>query len=690
MSFGDVLGVRPRVRAESFREPRELAADEEGEAPTELPRVVGPEHRGGEHDCYRKVTAHLLHDELVGLDLRRHIGIAQGDLHRGGLRGRPIFRRRREYPGGAREHEPADSLLTRHREDVAGAEQVDVEHPLDVPDAQFEPAGGVEHNIGSGHRALEPRTGDVALHDPGAAGFQVLRPRRFAREDRDLPIPLDEGLDQGTADEPRAPRDEGPHPSPFAEHDRQDVRILQRMIEADLLSGELGGRAPHVRISKPLPPIAMDRIAHHADVGARLHDERVRHVRVLPLRLQKDPHEPEGLVHLVLEFRDPHSLLRGDRHELPSGELGLESLDVLLGDQVDLIDHDEGLNVHAVPGEDIDQLVLRDVLAHDDRPVQVAPLPADLGDEVFVELRQLDGGIHPEAAAVRLRQGDVGGPLVQSDPREAELFLKDVHVGLEDVDHEQDEVAASGDGKHFLAAAAALRRAADQPRHVEDLDLSAAVLQQPGDHIERCEVIRRDRARGVRDRIEERRLADGWESNEADGRVPALLDRIAGASAAGLEPTRLLLILQARDFRLQLPDVVLRRLVVGRLLDLVLDRLDLLLEGGHGRWKPPSRAAKNLSAFSFRRLLESDYVSLRIAESRDSAETLFANRFDADAAGGEFRDDALDVLDEELHVPAVAPGMRFPFQMQGDGAPTGMESGEIRILVYDCQVEWLL
>ena len=28
MSFGDVLGVRPRVRAESFREPRELAADE--------------------------------------------------------------------------------------------------------------------------------------------------------------------------------------------------------------------------------------------------------------------------------------------------------------------------------------------------------------------------------------------------------------------------------------------------------------------------------------------------------------------------------------------------------------------------------------------------------------------------------------------------------------------------------------
>src|SRR5881398_4152552 len=108
-------------------------------------------------------------------------------------------------------------------------------------DAQLEPAGGVEHDVGSGHRGLEPWTGDVALHDPGAAGFQVLRPRRCAREDRDLPILLEQGLDEGPADEPRAPRDEGPHPSPFTEHDRQDVRILQRVIESDLLTRELCG-----------------------------------------------------------------------------------------------------------------------------------------------------------------------------------------------------------------------------------------------------------------------------------------------------------------------------------------------------------------------------------------------------------------------------------------------------------------
>src|SRR5207237_2602051 len=204
-------------------------------------------------------------------------------------------------------------------------------------------------------------------------------------------------------------------------------------------------------------------------------------------------------------------------------------------------------------------------------------------EQILVWFRQLDRRVHPGASAVRLRQGDVGGPLIEPDSRKAEFLLEDVHMGLEDVDHEDDEVAAPGDGEDLLAAATALRRAADQPGHVEDLDLGAAVLQQPGDHVEGREVVRRDRARSVRYRIEERRLADGWESNQADRRVAALLHGVAGPSAAGLEPASLLLVLQAGDLRLQFADVVLRRLVVRRPLDLFLDRLDLLLEGRHGR-----------------------------------------------------------------------------------------------------------
>src|SRR2546422_208220 len=134
------------------------------------------------------------------------------------------------------------------------------------------------------------------------------------------------------------------------------------MIEADLLSGELGGRPPHIRVPESLAPIAVDRVAHHADVGILLHDHRIRHVRVLPLRLQEDAHEPEGRIDLVLQAREADALLRGNRDELPSRQLRLELLHVVRGDEVDLVHDDERPQEDTVPREDVDQLVFRDVL----------------------------------------------------------------------------------------------------------------------------------------------------------------------------------------------------------------------------------------------------------------------------------------------------------------------------------------
>src|ERR671935_23415 len=120
------------------------------------------------------------------------------------------------------------------------------------------------------------------------------------------------------------------------------------------------------------------------------------------------------------------------------------------------------------------------------------------------------------------------------------------------------------DGQDVGAAASALRRPADQAGHVEDLDLRAAVLEESRDHVARREVVRRHGAIRVRDVIEERRLADRRETDEAHGRVAALLDGIAAAPAARLQPADLEFVLQPRDFRLELADVVLRRLVVRR------------------------------------------------------------------------------------------------------------------------------
>src|SRR3989442_8884284 len=397
------------------------------------------------------------------------------------------------------------------------------------------------------------------------------------------------------------------------------------MVEADLLARELGGRPPHLRVSESLPPIAVDRAAHHTDVRILLHDHRIRHVRFLPLRLQEDAHEPEGRVDLVLEARETDALLRRDRDELPSRQLGLELLHVVRGDEVDLVHDDERPQEDAVPREDVDELVFRDVLPHDDRAVQVAPLPADVRDHLRVELRELDRRIHGEPAAVRLRERDVRGPLVQADPREMQFVREDLDMGLEHIDHQQEEITSPGDRQDLLAAPPALPCAPDEPGHVEHLDLRPAVLHEARDDVQRREVVRGDLARRIRDLIEERRLSDAREADEPDRRVPALLDRVARTAAAPLEAPRLLFVLEPRQLRLQPPDVMLGRLVVRRLLDLVLDRLNLFLDG-HAMRNRAGRTTKNLSTPVLRWLLESDLVPLRVPEGRDSTEALGSNR----------------------------------------------------------------
>src|SRR5207245_5098902 len=181
----------------------------------------------------------------------------------------------------------------------------------------------------------------------------------------------------------------------------------------------------------------------------------------------------------------------------------------------------------AVPREDVDELVFRDVLPHDDGAVQVAPLPADVRDHLRIELRQLDRRIHGEPAAVRLRQRDVRGPLVQADPREMQFVREDVDVGLEHVDHQQEQIARAGDRQDLLPATAAFRGASDESGHVEHLDLGTAVLHQAGDHIQCGEVIRGDLARRVRDLIQEGRLAGDRGGDQPDGHLPGSVEDVA-------------------------------------------------------------------------------------------------------------------------------------------------------------------
>src|SRR5437016_7263867 len=366
------------------------------------------------------------------------------------------------------------------------------------------------------------------------------------------------------------------------------------MVEPDFLPGELGGRSPDVRIAETFAPVAVNRVAHHSDVGAGLDDERVCEIRVLPLRFEEDPHEPKRLVDLVLEAGESDPLLRGNRDELPTRQFRLERLHVFRRNEIDLVHGDERLHVNSVPRQDVDQLVLGDILAYDDRAVQISPLPADVGDEVLVEFLQLDRCVHAETTAVRLRQGDIGGTLVQPDPRRPEFLLEDIDMSLEHVDHQEDQVAASGYGEDLLPPSAALRRTADESGHVEYLDLRAPMLEETRDHVQGGEVVRGYCAVRVRDLIEQRRLADGREADETGGRIAALLDGITRSSAAPFESPRLLLVLEPSQLRLQPADVMLCRLVVRRLLDLVLGRFDLLFDR-HSMTNRAGLTSKNFS-----------------------------------------------------------------------------------------------
>src|SRR3989440_11787318 len=105
-------------------------------------------------------------------------------------------------------------------------------------------------------------------------------------------------------------------------------------------------------------------------------------------------------------------------------------------------------------------------------------------------------------------------------------------MGLEHVDHQEDQVAASGNGEDLLPPAAALRRTPDQSGHVEDLDLRASMLEETRDHVQGGEVVGGYCAVRVRNLIQQRRLADGREADETGGRPSPLLDGVARSPPA--------------------------------------------------------------------------------------------------------------------------------------------------------------
>src|SRR6266540_7413820 len=367
--------------------------------------------------------------------------------------------------------------------------------------------------------------------------------------------------------------------SPVPRHEREDVFVLKDVVEPDALPGMGRAPPPHVREPELEADVSVDRVADHADRAPALHDHRLDEVRFLPVRLHVDADELQALVDLLLEPGEPLALDRGDRHDLPALESFLDLAEVVTADEIDLVQDDEGGDVDAVRRQHVDEFVLADVLAHDDVAAQVSELPDHVRDHLLRDLLQGHGRIDCEPAAHLLLNYDVRRSRVHADAGGMELVREHGHVRLEDVDHEEDEVAHAGDGDDLAASPAPLGGAADDARHVQDLDPRALVLHEPRDHLERGEVVRADLARRGGDRVEERGLPRRRESHEADRRVPRLLDGVADAAPLAFRRALLLLVLQPGELRLQLADVVLRVFVVLRPRELVLDRPDVLVDG---------------------------------------------------------------------------------------------------------------
>ena len=108
--------------------------------------------------------------------------------------------------------------------------------------------------------------------------------------------------------------------------------------------------------------------------------------------------------------------------------------------EVDLVDGHDRFDVDPVACEDIQHLLDIDVLTDDDGRIDVSVRGGHVLDGLHGDLGELQGGLDLDTAVVGVGDDHIGLLLVQTDGRVVQLPEQDVHVGVEDVHHEQDDI----------------------------------------------------------------------------------------------------------------------------------------------------------------------------------------------------------------------------------------------------------
>eukprot|EP00047_Mylnosiga_fluctuans_P001872 m.222272 g.222272 ORF g.222272 m.222272 type:complete len:496 (+) comp10733_c0_seq1:131-1618(+) len=348
------------------------------------------------------------------------------------------------------------------------------------------------------------------------------------------------------------------------------------MLLADLLGLVLDGRAPHQRVfqladDRPVQPVAkvLDGVLFVAQ-----HDGRLV-VRQLALGLRVDAHEVEVLPHLLEQVVEVPLVVGGDRDTVRHL---VDNVQLLDGDLVDLVEHVDGGDVHAVALDDVDQLVLRRVIAQHNVRVVDAILAEDGLDRVEVQVRRRDHRRQVDAALLLAAERDVWRLPVQPDAEALELTLDDLLVPerLQDIKADEDQIARTRNCNDLATTTLAILGTLNDSRKVEQLDLGTLVVDDTG-HGRQCrELVRCDLGVHAGQVRQERGLADGWEADEANAGVTRLRDveAFAGWAATALGGNELTA--ELGKLGLELAKMEARGLVLLRAGHLGLDILDFL------------------------------------------------------------------------------------------------------------------
>src|SRR3989442_7564273 len=320
----------------------------------------------------------------------------------------------------------------------------------------------------------------------------------------------------------------------------------------------------------------MNLVADFQDARSVPHYHRLLEVGVAAPPAHVNPDQVELLVELLLQSGQVHTRLGGDRDEVVV-HLRREFIDETGIHEVHLVHDHQGGDVDTVAEQNVDELFVCDVLLHENTGIVHIVDTKNVLHQLLAHPGELDVRGDRDASRVCHFYRDVRWFFVDPDSYCVQLSQQDsARFRLKDVHDKEYQISVPRDRQDPLAEAPPGGRALDYPWEVEELNPRSVDFHDPGDDLQRRELVGADLRLRVRQPVEEGRLTHTGESNEYDGRISGLLYVKPERTPGALRLLFLLLPLEPRQLRLQEPHVVLRLLVDLRPVQVLFYLLDLL------------------------------------------------------------------------------------------------------------------